>query len=57
VGLFYFHGLIVVCYHRYLDEKSRNEVQNLWMYGNVDIIVATRAFGAVQLIIHMDEPY
>jgi len=57
------HGLSAVYYHGHLDEKSRNEAQDLWMCGNVDIMVATGAFGAgidistVRLIIHIDEPY
>ena len=57
------HGLAAVYYHGHLDEKSKSAAQDSWMRGDADIMVATGAFGvginfgAVRLIVHMDEPY
>ena len=55
-------GIAAAFYHAGLDTKTRDERQDLWMKGNVKVIVATNAFGMgidkpdVRLVIHMDLP-
>ena len=55
-------GLSATFYHAGLDVKTRDERQDLWMKGQVKVIVATNAFGMgidkpdVRLVIHMDLP-
>jgi hypothetical protein len=57
------HGFLAVHYHGGLDEPTRTASQTSWMRGDADIMVATGAFGAgidfgaVRLVVHMDEPY
>lgn len=57
------HGFTAVYYHGHLEETSKSAAQDSWMRGDTDIMVATGAFGAgidfgaVRLIVHMDEPY
>ena len=62
-ALFRSHGLAAVHYHGHLDETSKIAAQDLWMRGDIDVMVATGAFGAgidfgvVRLIVHLEEPY
>ena len=55
-------GLSATFYHAGLDVKTRDERQDLWMKGQVKVIVATNAFGMgidkpdVRLVVHMDLP-
>lgn len=55
-------GLSATFYHAGLDNENKTERQNLWMQGNVRIIVATNAFGMgidkpdVRVVIHFDLP-
>ena len=49
-------------YHAGLLQVERNEIQNQWMNGQLDVMVATNAFGMgidkadVRLVIHFDIP-
>ncbi|GIK37995.1 MAG: hypothetical protein BroJett011_18280 [Chloroflexota bacterium] len=55
-------GFVVRCYHGRLDEAGRTAVQELFMDGDVNIIVATKAFGMgidkenVRYVIHYQIP-
>lgn len=52
------NGINCGCYHGKMNEKKRNNVQEKWMSGKIDIIVATIAFGMginkpdVRFVIH-----
>ena len=55
-------GLSVVAYHGGMDDKSREEAQNLFISRKRDVAVATNAFGMgidrsdVRFVIHFDVP-
>lgn len=56
------HGIPTAYYHAGLDSKERDIAQNQWMKGEVDVIVATNAFGMginnpnVRYVVHLDIP-
>lgn len=55
-------GISATFYHAGLDAKQRDQRQNLWMCGDVKVMVATNAFGMgidkpdVRLVLHLDLP-
>ena len=55
-------GISATFYHAGLDAKQRDQRQNLWMRGDVKVMVATNAFGMgidkpdVRLVLHLDLP-
>ncbi|MCH5230782.1 MAG: RecQ family ATP-dependent DNA helicase [Muribaculaceae bacterium] len=55
-------GISATYYHAGLDNQIKEERQNLWMQGNVRVMVATNAFGMgidkpdVRVVIHYDIP-
>jgi superfamily II DNA helicase RecQ len=57
------HGLTAVHYHADLDTHARNTAHTTWTRREVDIMVATGAFGmgvdlpSVRLVVHLNEPY
>lgn len=56
------HGISATYYHAGLEAKERDLAQLRWMKGEVDVIVATNAFGMgidkpnVRYVVHMDIP-
>jgi ATP-dependent DNA helicase RecQ len=55
-------GIPAVCYHAGMSAKDRQQHQELWMQGDVPVIVATNAFGMgidkpdVRFVIHYQMP-
>ena len=55
-------GISATYYHAGLEAKLRDQRQNMWMRGEVRVMVATNAFGMgidkpdVRLVVHMDLP-
>ncbi|HUQ07051.1 MAG TPA: ATP-dependent DNA helicase RecQ, partial [Kofleriaceae bacterium] len=55
-------GMRVRVYHAGLDDKSRDEAQDVFMAGKLDAIVATNAFGMgidksdIRIVVHADVP-
>lgn len=55
-------GISATFYHAGLDARQRDLRQNLWMCGDVKVMVATNAFGMgidkpdVRLVLHLDLP-
>ncbi len=56
------HDLTAAAYHAGLPDQNRTDIQDQFMAGNIDVLVATNAFGMgvdksdIRLVLHFDMP-
>jgi len=56
------HDLTAAAYHAGLPDQNRTDIQDQFMAGNIDVLVATNAFGMgvdksdIRLVLHYDMP-